>query len=238
MREERLSRMAMLLNERQLSRLKNARVAVFGLGGVGSACAEALARGGVGEIDLIDGDTVSVSNLNRQLVATVSEIGQLKTEAMKRRLADVAPDVITRCHSFFYLPENAETLPLERYQYVVDAVDTVSAKLELIRRCDMLSVPLICCMGTGNRLDPSMLRTGMLFATLEDPLARVMRHEVRKLGVRDVQVVWSTEKPVPMLKNDPSSPRSPGSVSFVPPAAGLMLAGKVIRDIVEVTYED
>ena len=235
MREERLNRMAMLLNEQQLLRLQKARVAVFGLGGVGSACAEALARGGIGEIDLIDGDTVSVSNLNRQLVATVSEIGQLKTEAMKRRLADVAPDVITRCHSLFYLPDNAETVPLESYQYVVDAVDTVSAKLELIRRCSMLSVPLICCMGTGNRLDPSMLRTGMLFSTQEDPLARVMRHEVRKLGIKDVQVVWSSEKPVPMLRSDPSSPRSPGSVSFVPPAAGLMLAGKVIRDIAEVT---
>lgn len=230
-RAERLNRTAMLLSNDKLDRLLNSRVAVFGIGGVGSACAEALARGGIGHLDLIDGDTVSGSNLNRQIVSLLSNIGQKKVLAMRDRIRDLAGDVEVTCRDEFYLPESGDRFDLPQYDYVVDAIDMVTAKIDLIVRCDRLGVPIISSMGTGNRIDPAMLKTGDLFSTKDDPLARIMRHELRKRGVERLKVLYSEEIPMKPLQADGTPFRIPGSTSFVPPAAGMIIAGQVIRDL-------
>lgn len=230
-RSERLNRTAMLLSGPMLEKLRNSRVAVFGIGGVGSACAEALARGGIGHLTLIDGDVVSISNLNRQIVSLRSNIGRKKVLAMGERIMDIAEDLDLRCMDAYYLPENSERFGLADYDYVVDAIDMVTAKLDLIVRCDRLGVPIISSMGTGNRLDPSMLKTDDLFNTKNDPLARIMRHELRKRGVTSLKVLCSDEEPMKPLQADGTPFRTPGSTSFVPPAAGMIIAGYVIRDL-------
>lgn len=230
-RAARLNRTAMLLSCDKLDRLLNSHVAVFGIGGVGSACAEALARGGVGHLDLIDGDTVSESNLNRQIVSLSSNIGQKKVLAMRDRVSDLAPDVEVTCIDRFYLPESADCFDLTRYDYVVDAIDMVTAKIDLIVRCDRLGVPIISSMGTGNRLDPARLKTDDLYNTQYDPLARIMRHELRKRGIERLKVLCSEEIPLKPLQADGTPYRTPGSTSFVPPAAGMIIAGQVIRDL-------
>lgn len=227
MNQEETSRTRLLLGDAALTRLAQARVALFGVGGVGGHCAEALVRAGIGALDVYDNDVVSPSNLNRQLVALHSTLGQYKAEVMARRAADINPDCQVQAVPMFYLPENADQVDLSQYDYVIDAIDTVSAKLELAQRCHALGVPLISCMGSGNKLDPSGFRVTDLYKTQGCPLARVMRKELRRRGVPALKVVFSPEEP------RPTGVRTPGSVSFVPGAAGLVLAGAVVRALAE-----
>lgn len=238
-------RTRLLVGVEPLERLRRARVAVFGVGGVGGYCVEALARAGVGTLDLYDDDTVSESNLNRQLAALHSTIGQPKAEVMAQRVRDINPDCQVRAIRMFYLPQNADQVDLSQYDYVVDCIDTVSAKLELVTRCTALQVRIISAMGSGNKLDPTAFEVSDLSRTQGCPLARVMRKELRRRGISHLKVVWSREEPraplaPPEAELPPggdtrpaSSPRRavPGSVSFVPGAAGLVLAGAVIRDL-------
>ena len=223
MNQEETSRTRLLLGDAALTRLAQARVALFGVGGVGGHCAEALVRAGIGALDLYDNDVVSPSNLNRQIVALHSTLGQYKAEVMARRAADINPDCQVRAVPMFYLPENADQVNLSQYDYVIDAIDTVSAKLELAQRCYRLHVPLISCMGSGNKLDPSAFVVTDLYKTQGCPLARVLRKELRRRGVPKLKVVFSTEEPAS------TGERTPGSVPFVPGAAGLVLAGAVVR---------
>jgi tRNA A37 threonylcarbamoyladenosine dehydratase len=212
-------------------------VAVFGLGGVGGSAAEALARSGVGTLDLFDDDTVSLTNLNRQAVATVDTLGMVKVDAMAERVAAVAPGVRVAKHRMFYVPENADGVDLSVYDYIVDAVDTVAAKLELAVRATALGVPIISAMGAGNKLDPTRLLISDISKTSVCPLARVMRRELRKRGVSHLKVAWSTEPPSAALgalqEEDAAHPRRsiPGSTAFVPPAMGLAIAAEVVRTL-------
>ncbi len=227
------SRTESLFGHEAMERLANARVAVFGIGGVGGHVAEALVRSGVGTVDLIDHDTVSVTNLNRQIVATTQTVGRLKVEAMKERLLDICPSVSVNVHPCFFLPENAAEFPFSSYTYVVDAVDTVTAKIGLIAACKEAGTPVISCMGTGNKLHPEQLQLADLAKTTMCPLARVMRKELGLRGIKHLPVVFSTEEPItPADMGENSERRSlPGSTAFVPAAAGLIIAGKVVRDI-------
>ena len=232
------SRTAMLLGESAMEKLKGARVAVFGVGGVGGHLCEALARVGVGAIDLFDNDEVSVSNLNRQIVALHSTVGRAKVEVMSDRIADINPECRVRAHRVFYLPENADEFPLEEYDYIADAIDTVSAKVELAVRADRLGVPIISAMGAGNRTDPTRFAVTDLFRTQGCPLARVMRHELKTRGVRRLKVVFSDEPALrPQIPGecDPSASRKPipGSLSFVPSAVGLIMAREIVFDLVK-----
>ena len=214
-----------------VERLYTCRVAVFGLGGVGGAAAEALARSGVGSMDLIDADTVSLSNINRQIIALHSTVGMYKTDVMASRIRDIDPDIQVRCHRLFYLPETCGDFDFSVYDYVVDAVDTVSAKLSIIERAKAAGVPVISSMGTGNKKDPSAFQVADISKTSVCPLARVMRVELRRRGISGVKVVYSKEPP---FKSDQDGDgRVPGSCAFVPPAAGLLLAGEVVRDLIE-----
>lgn len=214
-----------------VERLYTCRVAVFGLGGVGGAAAEALARSGVGSMDLIDADTVSLSNINRQIIALHSTVGMYKTDVMASRIRDIDPDIQVRCYRLFYLPETCGNFDFSVYDYVVDAVDTVSAKLSIIERAKAAGVPVISSMGTGNKKDPSAFQVADISKTSVCPLARVMRIELRRRGISGVKVVYSKEPPSKSDQDGDS--RVPGSCAFVPPAAGLLLAGEVIRDLIE-----
>lgn len=231
-------RTAMLLGEDAINKLNNARVAVFGIGGVGGAAAEALVRGGIGRLDFIDPDVVNESNINRQLIATHDSVGELKVEVMKKRALSINPDAVINTFPLFYLPENADEFDLSCYDYVIDCIDTVSAKIELAVRCDKLGIPLICSMGTGNKLDPSRFVVTDLYKTRVCPLARVLRRELKARGVRKLKVVYSEEEPLmPVIKHEEPQTgtrrSTPGSVPFVPPVAGYLLAGEVIRTIAE-----
>lgn len=221
------SRTEALLGSQAMSRLKNARVAVFGIGGVGGYVAEALARSGVGSLDLFDNDTVSESNLNRQIIALHSTIGRPKVEVMQERIADICPSVNVRTHCCFFMPENADQYPFDVYDYVVDAVDTVTAKITIIEKSKAVGVPVISCMGTGNKTDPSSLQIADITKTSVCPLARVMRKELRDRGITHVKVVYSTEQPV----KQETGQRTPASVAFVPASAGLLIASEVIRTL-------
>ncbi len=229
MSEEQLSRTALLLGEDAMARLAAARVAVFGLGGVGGHAAEALARSGVGALDLFDHDTVSVSNINRQIVALHSTVGRYKTEVMAQRIRDIRPATQVREHRLFFLPENAAEVDFTVYDYVIDAVDTVSAKLALAECTVAAGVPLISCMGTGNKLDPSRLVITDIAKTETCPLARVMRRELRARGISHLRVLYSTEPPQPHRGVTEEDRRTPASTAFVPSVAGLLLAGDVVR---------
>jgi len=226
-----LERTEKLLGEEGLEKLASARVAVFGIGGVGGYAAEALARGGVGALDLIDKDAVSLSNLNRQIIALRSTIGRLKVDVMAERIRDINPEAIVRTYPVFYLPENAGEFDFGAYDYVVDAVDTVTAKLELVTRAKEAGTPIISCMGAGNKLWPEMFETADIYKTSVCPLAKVMRHELRARGIKELKVVFSKEEPRSHASGKPRDARTPGSVSFAPGAAGLVLAGAVIRDL-------
>ena len=221
---EQFSRTALLLGEASVARLASARVAVFGVGGVGSFAAEALARAGVGAIDLIDNDTVSLSNLNRQLIALHSTIGQSKVNVMRERISDINPACHVNAHCCFFDETTLHQFDFTAYDYVIDAIDTVRSKLLLIKACDDAGTPIISCMGAGNKLDPTRFESADIFETSVCPLARVMRQELRKMGIAKLRVVYSKEEPV-------TAARPPGSVSFVPGAAGLVLAGEVVRAI-------
>ena len=230
MKENQFSRTQLLLGEGGMARLAKARVAVFGLGGVGGSAVEALARSGVGALDLFDDDVVSLTNLNRQAVATVHTLGMAKVDAMAERVAAVAPGVRVAKHRMFYVPENADGVDLSVYDYIVDAVDTVAAKLELAVRATALGVPIISAMGAGNKLDPTKLVISDISKTSVCPLARVMRRECRRRGIRNVKVVYSREEPVQTAAPAEGKP-VPGSTAFVPAVAGLILAGEVVKDI-------
>ncbi len=226
-------RSEMILGENSTENLAGKKVILFGLGGVGSYTAEALARAGIGSITLVDSDTVSVTNINRQLCALHSTVGRPKVEVVKERILDINPDCKVTALQKFYLPENADEFHLSEYDYIADAIDTVSAKIDLAAKSQALGVPLIACMGTGNKLDPSLFRISDIFKTSGCPLCRVMRTELRKRGVKKLNVVWSPEEPVkPAQTNEETGKRqTPGSLPFVPGAAGLIMAGKIIIDL-------
>ncbi|MBQ3920896.1 MAG: tRNA threonylcarbamoyladenosine dehydratase [Firmicutes bacterium] len=244
---EEFSRTEMLIGAGALERLAAARVAVFGVGGVGGYVVEALARGGVGALDLIDDDTVKLSNINRQIIALHSTIGQYKVDVAAERVADISPSCKVTTYRKFFLPENAGDFVFSRYDYVVDAIDTVSGKIALVEACERAGVPVISAMGAGNKLDPAAFEVADISKTSVCPLARVMRRELGLRGIKHLKVVYSKEPPIrlsqeagsfeeaPRAEDDPAArhekKRPPGSCSFVPPVCGLIIAGEVIKDL-------
>ncbi len=231
------SRTRMLLGEAAMEKLRASRVAVFGLGGVGGYVVEALARSGVGALDLVDNDVVCLTNLNRQILATHASLGRYKVDAAAERVADIDPTIAVRTYRTFYLPENEREFDFTQYDYVVDAVDTVSAKIGLVMQAKEAGTPIICSMGAGNKLDPSAFEAADLYDTAVDPLARVMRVELKTRGVKRLRVIYSKELPVTpreAVPEDPTGKRkrmTPGSNAFVPAAAGLLLAAEVVAGI-------
>lgn len=238
---EQFSRTQLLIGEEGIERLMKARVAVFGIGGVGGYVAEALARSGVGSLDLIDNDKVALSNINRQIIATHDTVGQYKVDVMKNRILSINPDAAVEAHRCFYLPETAGQFDFSKYTYVVDAVDTVTAKIEIIMQAQAAGVPVMSSMGAGNKMEAADFRVADIYETSICPLARVMRRELKKRGVEKLKVVYSTEEPQ-RGKHDiclpdeaqPSLKRRsiPGSIAFVPSVAGLIIAGEVVKDII------
>lgn len=247
--KEENQRTEMLLGAAAMKKLQNARVAVFGVGGVGGYLCEALARAGVGAIDLFDNDVVSRSNINRQIIALHSTVGRPKVDVMRERILDINPECLVRAYQTFYLPENADGYPLDGYDYIADAVDTVVAKIELAVRAENAGVPIIAAMGAGNKLDPTRFAVTDLFATSGCPLARVMRRELKARGIKKLKVVFSDEPaaarpddaPVCTVSGDSDShdetarkKSPPASLSFVPSVMGLIMAGEIVKDIVGV----
>ena len=224
------SRTEMLLGNENMQKLKNAHIAVFGLGGVGGHTVEALARCGVGKFTLFDNDTIAESNLNRQIIATHDTIGMQKTDAMKNRILSINQAAEVTIHNVFYLPENADQFSFEDYDYIIDAIDTISAKIELVVRAEKSNIPIISSMGTGNKLDPTRFEIEDIYKTSVCPLARVMRRELKLRGIKKLKVVYSKEDPVRPADYE-SKGRIPGSTSFVPSVAGLIIASEVIKDI-------
>lgn len=230
------SRAELLLGEEALEKLRSARVALFGIGGVGSFAAEALARGGVGHITLVDGDTVSITNINRQLIALHSTVGKEKTAVMAERIADISPETEVETYPVVYGAENRDLLDFSTYDYVIDAIDTVTSKLILIEEAKKAGVPVISCMGTGNKFHPERFEVTDISKTSVCPLAKVMRKELKVRGIKNVKVVYSKEEPQkPAVSTETGKRQIPGSLSFVPPVAGLLLAGEVIRHIAGIT---
>jgi tRNA A37 threonylcarbamoyladenosine dehydratase len=230
----RFSRSALLLGEEGVQKLKQAHVAVFGVGGVGGYVVEALARSGVGALTLIDPDKVSESNINRQIIALSSTVGEYKTRAAAARVQDIHPDCVVHTQEIFYLPET-DTVDFSAFDYVVDAVDTVSAKLAIIERATQAKKPVISAMGAGNKLDPTRFEVADIAKTSVCPLARVMRRELKKRGIEHVKVVYSKEEPLPSNVTDEATGKAvPGSVAFVPSVAGLIIASEVIKDLLNV----
>lgn len=238
------SRTELLLGKSSMERLSKCCVAVFGIGGVGGYVCEALARSGIGVFDLIDDDKVCLTNINRQIIATSKTVGRYKTDVMRERILDINPDAVVNTYQCFFLPENASDFPFDKYDYVVDAIDTVTAKIELVMQCQKTGVPIISSMGAGNKLDPTKFRVADIFKTQMDPLAKVMRRELKKRGVKKLKVVYSEEEPVIPVEDmtesmaDCESERPgtkrrsiPGSTAFVPSVAGLIIAGEVIKDL-------
>lgn len=223
--ENQYTRTSAVLGEDAITKLKNCRVAVFGVGGVGSYTVEALARAGVGKIDLIDNDTFNVTNINRQLYATHKTIGQYKVDVARERILDINLECIVTTHKMFYLPENADSIDLSQYDYIVDAIDTVSAKVELIVRANKCGTKIISSMGTGNKLRPEMFEIADIYKTSVCPLAKVMRARLKKEGIKKLKVVYSKEEPITNPDN------IIGSVPFVPSVAGLIIAGEVVREL-------
>ena len=246
---DQFARTQLLLGQEAMERLYQKRVAVFGIGGVGGYVCEALVRSGIGAFDLIDSDTVSLTNLNRQIIATRKTVGRYKADVMRERMLEINPDADIRVRKCFVLPENISEFPFEEYDYVVDAVDTVTAKLELVMKAQEKHVPVISCMGAGNKLDGSRFRVADIYKTRVCPLARVMRRELKKRGVKRLKVVYSEEQPTRPLEDMSISCRThcicppgtkhkcterrdiPGSVAFVPSVAGLLIAGEVVKDL-------
>lgn len=232
--KEEYSRTAFVLGEDATERLKGARVAVFGVGGVGGYVCESLARSGVGNIDIFDRDTVSLSNINRQIIALHSTVGRSKVEVMRERILDVNPDCVVNAYEVFYLPENADEYDLSKYDYIVDAVDTVSAKIEIISRARALGICVISAMGAGNKTDPTQFKVADISKTEGCPLARVMRRELKKRGINKLKVVYSPEEPIKSPYFDSESGKNlPGSLSFVPSVMGLIMSGEVIKDLIK-----
>lgn len=243
------SRTELLLGKKAMQVLENSRVAVFGVGGVGGYAVEALVRSGVGTIDLIDDDKVCLTNLNRQIIATRKTVGKYKVDVMKERILEINPDVIVNTHKCFFLPENRNEFDFSQYSYVVDAVDTVTAKIQLVMEAQNAGIPIISCMGAGNKLDPTRFEVADIYKTSVCPLAKVMRRELRKRGIKHLKVVYSKEKPVRPIEDMAISCRThcicppgakhkcterrdiPGSNAFVPSVAGMIIAGEVIKDL-------
>lgn len=243
------SRTELLLGKEAMDKLKNSRVAVFGIGGVGGYVCEALVRSGIGAFDLIDDDKVCLTNLNRQIIATRKTVGKYKVDVMKERMLEINPDVNVRIHKCFFLPENADEFPFDEYDYVVDAVDTVTAKIELVMKSQAMNVPIISSMGAGNKLDPTAFQVADIYKTSVCPLAKVMRRELKKRGIKKLKVVYSQEKPIRPIEDMSISCRThcicppgaahkcterrdiPGSTAFVPSVVGLIIAGEVIKDL-------
>ena len=238
MMNEQFSRTQILLGEEAVAKLQKARVAVFGIGGVGGYTVEALARCGVGQLDLIDSDAVSISNINRQILATHSTVGMLKVDAAKARILDINPSCTVRTYPIFYLPDTAEQFDFTAYDYIVDAIDTVTGKLQLVERAVAVGTPIICSMGTGNKLDASAFQVADISKTSMCPLARIMRKELKKRGINHLKVVYSQEEALTPEVDPEELARTgkrqiPGSVAFVPGAAGLILAGEVVKDLIK-----
>lgn len=235
-RKEAFSRTERFFGEDGMQRLQNARVAVFGVGGVGGYVVEALARSGVGAIDVIDSDCVSVSNLNRQIIATVDTVGMPKVQAAKNRILSINPHCKVEMHNIFYLPETKEQFDFSKYDYVVDAVDTVSAKLSIIEEAKNCKTPVISSMGAGNKLDPTKLEVADIYKTSVCPLARVMRYELRKRGIKKLKVVYSKEEPAKLFGDeiaDEHKRSAPASNAFVPSAAGLIIAAEIVKELAD-----
>ncbi len=228
---EELIRTQALLGEEAIQKLKNARVAVFGVGGVGGYCAEGLARAGIGHIDLFDADNISVSNINRQLIALQSTVGRGKAEVMAERIRDILPRTEVRVHAVFYDESTAGDFPFSDYDYVADCIDTVKSKMLIIRTAKEAGVPVICALGTGNKLHPEMLEVTDITKTEVCPLAKVMRKLCRDNGIHRLNVVYSRETPAHVCVGEENGRHPPASVSFVPPVAGMLMAGKIIRDL-------
>lgn len=231
------SRTELLIGEEGISSLKKARVAIFGIGGVGGYVVEALARSGIGAFVLTDNDKVCLTNLNRQIIATHDTIGRYKTDVMLERIMSINPQAEVTLHRCFYLPETSGQFDFSSYDYVVDAVDTVTAKIDLIIRAKQAGVPVISCMGAGNKLDPTKFRVADIYETSVCPLAKVMRRELKKRGIKGLKVVYSTEQPLTPGETSENTGRrsTPGNIAFAPSVAGLILAGEVIRDILKIS---
>ncbi len=222
------SRTERLIGVENVEKLKTKHVAVFGLGGVGGYVVEGLARSGIGQFTLVDKDIVDISNINRQILALQSTVGKPKTEVAKARLLEINPEIKVNAHEMFFLPENAENFDFSGVDYIVDAIDTVSAKLSLIEQAKKHTIPIISCMGTGNKLDPTLFEIADISKTTVCPLARVMRRELKKRGIDHVKVLYSKEEP-----KKEEGENTPSSISFVPPVAGLIIAGEVIKDLIK-----
>ncbi len=234
---ERFSRTALLIGKEGVEKLNNAKVIVFGVGGVGGYTVEALARSGVGSIDVVDSDTVSLSNLNRQIIATVDTIGKAKVEVIKDRIFSINPNARVKAHDVFYTPETADSFNLADYDYVVDAIDSVTGKIELCVQAEKAGVPIISSMGAGNKLDPTAFEVTDIYKTSVCPLAKVMRRELKARGIKKLKVVYSKEEPIKITDTQgieiPEGKRQiPGSVAFVPSVVGLIIAGEVIKDLI------
>lgn len=245
------SRTQLLIGAPAIKKLQESRVAVFGIGGVGGYVCEALVRSGVGSFDLIDDDKVCLTNLNRQIIATRKTVGKYKTDVMKERMLEINPDIDVRTHKCFFLPQNADEFPFEEYDYIVDAVDTVTAKIALIMKAKELDIPIISAMGAGNKLDAGRFQVADIYETRVCPLARVMRRELKKRNVKSLKVVYSDEQPIRPMEDMSISCRAncicppgaehkcterrdiPGSTAFVPAVAGLMIAGEIVKDLSE-----
>lgn len=228
------SRTELLLGEESMDKLNKARVAIFGIGGVGGYVCEALVRSGIRSFDLIDDDKVCLTNLNRQIIATHKTIGQYKVDVMKERMLDINPEADVRVYRSFFLPENADQFPFSEYDYVIDAVDTITAKIELVMKCQEMNIPIISSMGAGNKLEGSAFRVADIYKTKMCPLAKVMRRELKQRGVKQLKVVYSEEQPIsPEMESEEETKRrsTPGSLAFVPSVAGLIMAGEVVKDL-------
>ncbi|MBQ9600033.1 MAG: tRNA threonylcarbamoyladenosine dehydratase [Clostridia bacterium] len=230
---EEFARTELLLGADGMEKLKNARVAVFGIGGVGGHAFEALVRSGVGTIDIFDNDTVALTNLNRQIIATRETLGKSKVDAAKERALSINPNVTVNAHNCFFMPETADEFDFTNYDYVIDAIDTVKGKLEIIMRANDANVPVISCMGAGNKLDPTKFEVTDIYKTSVCPLARTMRYELRRRGIKKLKVVYSKEEPIKPLESGEQTVRRsvPGSIAFVPAVAGLIAAGEAVKNI-------
>jgi len=228
-------RTALLIGQENVDKLKSRRVAVFGIGGVGGHAAEALCRSGVGSIDVFDGDIVDITNINRQIIATSKTVGLDKVDVMRSRLLEINPEVKVQAFKVFYLPETADSVDLSVYDYVIDAVDTMTAKIELVCRTTAVKVPVISSMGAANKLDPTAFEVADIYNTSVCPMARIMRSELRKRGIEALKVVYSREKPRKVSDPKERTRPLPASISFVPPVAGLILAGEVVKDMLSLT---
>ena len=248
--QNQFSRSELLIGKEGIEKLHKSRVAVFGIGGVGGYTVDALVRSGVEQIDLIDDDKVCLTNLNRQLIATRKTVGKDKVDIMRERILEINPKVTVNVYKTFFLPENADTFPFEEYDYVVDAVDTVTAKISLVMKCQETGTPIISCMGAGNKMDASAFKVADIYKTKVCPLAKVMRRELKKRGVKKLKVVYSEEKPMTPIEDENDNGKNhcicppgvqrtclqrravPGSMAFVPAVAGLIIAGEVVKDII------